>query len=129
MSIFKKGSKAYSIFHQKCPRCHESDLFSSRLSSMKGVFQMPEKCSNCQQDFIIEPGFYWGSMYVAYALSSGIMLSGFAILFFLFNLELKLSFGIVLAITLLLYGWIFRISRSVWINMYVHYKAPASVKH
>lgn len=85
---------------------------------------MPERCPNCNQDFVIEPGFYWGSMYVAYAISSGIMLSGFALLFFLFDLELKLAFGIVLGVALLLYGWIFRISRSIWINMYVHYKAP-----
>ncbi len=125
MSLFKKGNKAYSIFHQKCPRCHEADLFTNKLSSMKGVFSMPERCPRCNQDFVIEPGFYWGSMYVAYALSSGIMLSGFAVLFFLFDLELKLAFGIVLVIVLLLYGFIFRLSRSIWINMYVHYKAPA----
>ncbi len=128
MSLFSKGTKGYSITQNKCPRCQEGDLYPTRTFSFRKMFTMNDHCPQCGQDFMIEPGFYWGSMYVAYMLSSGLMLSGFALVYFLTGWGIMESFLVVLALAVLLYGAIFRTSRAIWINFYVHYKKPEADK-
>ncbi len=119
--MFEKGQKLYSVTQFKCPKCHEGDLYPTKLFSFSKTFVMHDRCPACNQPYIIEPGFYWGAMYIAYMLSSGIILGGFAVFFFIFNLSILQSFFTVLVIVFLLYGFIFRMARSIWINLYVHY--------
>jgi uncharacterized protein (DUF983 family) len=119
--MFKKGTKLFAIFNYKCPRCHEGELFETSVWNLKGMFSMYNNCQVCGQKYILEPGFYWGAMYVAYMLSAGIMLGITVLGIFLFNLGIKESFGIALIVLIPLYGVIFRTARSVWINLYVHY--------
>lgn len=119
--FLEKGSKSYSILNYKCPRCHEGDLFKTPMYSFKKTFEMHEKCPVCEQKYILEPGFYWGSMYVAYALSGGWMLSAFGVCFFLLGIPSLVSVGIAAVGVFALYIWIFRTSRSIWINIFVSY--------
>jgi uncharacterized protein (DUF983 family) len=119
--MFQKGQKLYSITQFKCPKCHSGDLYPTKLLSFSKTFVMLERCPACRQQYVIEPGFYWGAMYIAYMLSSGIILGGFGLLFFVFGFSILQSFFTVLVILFLLYGLIFRMARSIWINLYVHY--------
>lgn len=120
--MFKKGQKIYSVVNFKCPNCHEGDLYPTTLGSFSKTFTMYEYCPSCGQPYVIEPGFYWGAMYIAYMLSSGIMLVGFGVLFLGFGVEIIPSFLILLVLLAVLYGLIFRLARAIWINIYVHYK-------
>ena len=55
----KKGTKLYSILKLKCPRCQIGDLFiKPGLFVFSRIFEMPNKCSCCKQNFKLEPGFY-----------------------------------------------------------------------
>jgi len=108
-----------SIINHKCPRCREGDLFLNKALSFRKPFKMPANCPNCNQSFVLEPGFFWGAMYVDYALSSMVMLSGFAVVFFVFHKGIFFSFGVALALCMLLYIFIFRLGRSMWIHMFV----------
>lgn len=129
MSKFlEKGSKSYSIINYKCPRCHEGDLYLTPTLPFKQPFKMHEKCAVCGQKYELEPGFYWGSMYVSYALSGGWMLGAFAVCFFLFGIHPLVSVGIAAVGVFVLYVWIFRTSRSIWINLHVSYKPNAAKK-
>lgn len=119
--MFKKGSKVYSIVNFKCPKCHVGDLYPTTLTSFSKIFTMYDTCPACGQKYVLEPGFFWGAMYIAYMLSSGILLVGFALLFFVFNIAIMTAFWILLAVLALLYGLIFRLARAIWINIYVHY--------
>ena len=83
--MFGKGSKLYSIRKHKCPKCHEGDLYKTPLSSLQGIYNMHEECTHCGQKFTLEPGFYWGAMYIGYALSCGYMLSLMITLVFFFD--------------------------------------------
>ena len=123
--VMKKGTKLYSISQFKCPKCHNGDLYPTRLSSLQKIFSMNKRCDHCGQDFEIEPGFYWGSMYIAYGLSSGFMLVGFALIFFFFDTTIIQTFFIVGGILAIFYGLIFRLARAIWINIYVHYDPKA----
>ncbi len=121
MAIGKKGTKAYSITGFKCPTCHEGDLFKTNILDMKAPFDMKDNCEHCGQRYMIEPGFYWGAMYIAYGLSSGLMLTGSAIGLIFLGWSVNQTFAVLIALLLVLYVLIFRLARSIWINIYVHY--------
>ena len=123
--MIRRGNKLYSILYFKCPKCHRGDLYPTSLTSFRKTFTMNDRCTHCEQAFELEPGFYWGSMYVAYALSSGFLLLGFAFIFFFFQTSIITTFFIVFAILALLYGLVFRLARAIWINIYVHYDPKA----
>ncbi|MEL6718022.1 MAG: DUF983 domain-containing protein, partial [Bacteroidota bacterium] len=68
MGIFKKGTKPYSLFKLKCPRCHEADLFETGSFSFQKPFEMHERCPNCNFNNFPEPGFYYGAMFMSYII-------------------------------------------------------------
>jgi hypothetical protein len=126
--FFSPGSKLYSIFGFKCPKCHIGNQYLGPAYQPKTAFEMNKNCNHCGQRFMLEPGFYWGAMYIAYALASGFLLSSFGLLFFLFQLNWKLAFTLSVVFVLFLYVLIFRLARSLWINIYVNYDPPLSEK-
>lgn len=122
--MFKKGTKLYSIFKAKCPRCHEGDFFKHGVSyHPTKISKLHEQCSNCGLKYMLEPSFYYGAMYINYGITVALCVVGFVI----FNLFLDLSFiktfiGIILSL-LVLAPLNIRLSRILWINMFVNYKS------
>ncbi len=126
MSIFSKGRKAYSIFFFKCPHCHEGRLFiNPNPYALRQLYEMPEACEECGQDFQLEPGFYWGGMYISYVIAAFILFGTFAILLFGLGVEFRMAEIITVVIVLVLWPVLFRLSRSIWINVFVHYQGKA----
>jgi uncharacterized protein (DUF983 family) len=117
-----KGTKIYSVFGNKCPRCQEGDFFiTNNPYNLKKFDKMHESCSVCAEKFDKEPGFYQGAMYVNYALSVAAGVGWFIIIYLLFGFDpliFVISFSIVL---LLLLPLMFRIGRLLWINFFVKY--------
>jgi len=121
-------SKLKSIFTFKCPRCHEGNMFPA------GTFYSPTKfsnmnkyCSCCGQDFEPEPGYYYGAMYVSFAISTAIFLGVLFVLYFLVEeITFMMVLTAVLVITIGLLPLTFRLSRALWINIFVHYEGPCS---
>lgn len=108
----------------KCPACLKGDLFVTKNPyRLKGLYDMPEYCSCCGEKFTPEPGFYFGAMYVSYGITVGmavaIMVSNnvFNWDLSIFNKVLLIGASIFFSIPIL-----FRISRSIWINIFVSYK-------
>jgi|TARA_B110000285_G_C14936605_1_gene519925 hypothetical protein len=124
--MFKKGNKIYSIFKMKCPKCHETDLFINKNPfKLDGFFGMPKQCSVCHQKFELEPGFYYGSMYVSYGVTIAYLVSVFVamtVLYPTFSLELYLGVGI--STMILLTPYFFKICRAIWINFFVGFDPP-----
>ena len=124
--MFGKGSKLYSMFGMKCPKFHETDLFVNKNPfQIKGFFDMPNECPVCHQKFLIEPGFYYGSMYVSYAFCVAYMVAvfvAFSVLYPSFSLELYLIVGIGSMVALTPY--IFKLCRAIWINFFVDFDPP-----
>lgn len=123
--MFGKGSKLYSISRFKCPHCHEGNLYKTPLSSMQGIYNMHENCPSCGQRFQMEPGFYWGAMYIGYGLSSGYMLTAMMVCLFVFGLTVNQSFAVAIIGGIIIVPIIARLARSIWINIYVKYNANA----
>lgn len=129
--MVKKGSKLYSIFKLKCPRCHEGELFDERNPYiLNKLYSMPRRCEKCDQRFELEPGFYFGGMYVSYALSIAWLVAVFVAMLVLypsFNVNEYLLIG--LGSLILLGPLIFKLSRAVYINFFVNYDPEALRKN
>ena len=117
----KKGSKLYSIFKYKCPRCHEGDLFESSAYDLKNFQKMPKHCSNCGLRYMAEPSFFDGAMYVSYAMQVAMIITVFVALNILGLAELWLIITLSISISLLMVPITFRLSRSAYINIFVKY--------
>jgi hypothetical protein len=112
----------YSVSKNKCPRCHGSDVFISKNPfNLKTFDKMHEKCSSCGLLYEKEPGFFYGAMYVSYA----IMVAWFVFTwgvneFFIgvgaFPYLTFLGLSIILLMTPT-----FRISRLLWMNFFTRF--------
>lgn len=123
--MFGKGSKIYSIFKMKCPRCHEGEFFKTKNAyNLKHMAEMYDRCPVCNQNYEPEPNFYYGSMYVSYGYTVAIFVAVFIIVKVFLGQSLWTAL-IALGIILLLVGpYLFRLARITWLNMFVKYKKP-----
>jgi uncharacterized protein (DUF983 family) len=122
--LMKKGTKLYSILKLKCPRCQTGNLFyNNKLFAFTKILEMPEKCSHCHQDFIIEPGFYSAALWISFPM---IMILFIPIILLGLSLDdlhnfFMLLYPIIIVIFFLLQIPIMRISRAILLNMTVDY--------
>lgn len=125
-----KGKKIYSIFFNKCPRCHNAPFFKyNNPYKIPGFSEMPKRCPSCNQNFEPEVGFYYGSMYVSYAFNVAMGVGIFFLTWLLFpNTEAWMYVVIIVLMLFLLMPLTYRISRLVWINFFVHYLPDAEKK-
>ncbi len=128
MKIIKKESKLYSIFFNKCPRCHEGDfMVEKNIFKLHKAFKMHENCSECGFKYMMEPSFFYGAMYVNYGLTVGLAIVVFIISTLVFKLNLLQNFIPIVVLLILTAPITIRLSRIIWINFFVSYE-PNSVK-
>jgi uncharacterized protein (DUF983 family) len=110
--------------HLRCPRCHEGKLFlNPNPYNLRDITMMYDTCPVCGQDYVIEPGFYFGAAYISYAINMALLISAFVVMFFMLHLDGPyLYFGLA-GVVMALSPVIFRFSRSAWINIFVSYQA------
>jgi uncharacterized protein (DUF983 family) len=117
------------LFTCKCPRCREGDMFiSTNPWKLKTTMKMHQDCPVCGQPFNLEPGFYYGSSYVSYALS--ITFSFFTLLMWWLTIGFSttdnrfffwMAFNIIMLI--LIQPYLMRVARTGWLAFFVHYDA------
>lgn len=120
--MFGKGSKLYSIFKNKCPRCHEGEFFKHPVSlNFKKITKLHDNCSHCDLKYMMEPSFFFGAMYVNYGLSVALFVGIFIIAKVFIGLTILQSFISIVIVSLLLTPITLRLSRIIWINIFVGY--------
>lgn len=125
----KKGSKIYSISKGKCPRCHEGDFFESSFTfHPKKITQLHKNCSSCGLKYMLEPSFFYGAMYVNYGLTTALSIAVFVIAKLFLGLSLLQTFIAIIVALFLLLPLVLRLSRILWINMFVHYEDQTKSK-
>ncbi len=75
---------------------------------------------------MMEPSFFYGALYVNYALTVGIGIFAFVISMLVFELSLNVSFGVIIGVLILLTPLTIRLSRLIWINIFVKYRKNSS---
>ncbi|WP_194774497.1 DUF983 domain-containing protein [Pararhodonellum marinum] len=76
---------AKAIIQAKCPKCRKGDLFSVPVYSYSKLTQIQSKCPVCQKELVPEPDFYYGAMFISYALSVALFINVMIVLNFFFN--------------------------------------------
>ncbi|MBP2831665.1 DUF983 domain-containing protein [Aquimarina sp. U1-2] len=125
---FLKGTKIYSILTGSCPVCHNESMYQVANPYKIGeTLKMNERCSHCNTKYKIEPSFFYGAMYVSYAVGIAFAVAAFVIT----NLVLKqglLHTFIAIVLTLVVFlPVILRLSRNIWINIFMNYSKEKSL--
>ena len=85
------------------------------------LFEMHEKCSHCATKYKIEPSFFYGSMYISYAVGIAFAVAAFVMSYLIFKSSLTVAFISIVAAMFVFYPIIIRISRNIWINLFMSY--------
>ncbi|MGB3548809.1 MAG: DUF983 domain-containing protein [Saprospiraceae bacterium] len=109
------------MFALRCPRCRQGRLFPTASYSASRPFEMHDKCPLCGQDYVIEPGFYYGAMFISYIFTALFCIFFMAVVHWWIGISTNWSFVMLLAILGINFIYIFRLARSLWIHVNVKY--------
>lgn len=127
--MIRKGMKLYSILFGACPKCHQESMFVNKNPyAISETLKMYEHCSHCNTKYQMEPSFFYGSMYVSYAVGIAFAVAAFVISYLILESSLITAF---IAIVINLIGFapvITRLSRNIWINLFMSYDKDLAKK-
>ncbi|MGB1231779.1 MAG: DUF983 domain-containing protein [Winogradskyella sp.] len=120
--MIRKGMKLYSILFGACPKCHQESMYVNKNPFvLSETLKMHNNCSHCKTKYQIEPSFFYGSMYVSYGLGVAFSVAAFVISYLIFKSSVMVAF-IAIVITLVVFMTIImRLSRNIWINLFMSY--------
>jgi uncharacterized protein (DUF983 family) len=120
--MLKKGSKLNSILTGSCPRCQNESMYLDKNPlHFSKILKMHENCSHCGLKYQIEPSFFYGAMYVSYGLNVALGVAAFVISYLIFKSNLKIAFITIIASNVVLFPYVLRWSRNIYINLFVNY--------
>jgi uncharacterized protein (DUF983 family) len=120
--MLKKGSKLNSILTGSCPRCQNESMYLDKNPlHFSKMLKMNEKCSHCGLKYQIEPSFFYGAMYVSYGLNVALGVAAFVISYLIFNSSIKTAFIAIIISNVVLFPFVLRWSRNIYINMFVSF--------
>lgn len=119
--MLKKGNKLNSILTGSCPRCQRESMYvDPNPLHLQNVLKMKDHCGHCGLKYMIEPSFFYGAMYVSYGVNVAIAILVFVATFFM-GLPPLSSFLAIVIVLLLLFPFVLRLSRNIYINIFVSY--------
>ncbi|WP_192348057.1 DUF983 domain-containing protein [Algoriphagus sp. Y33] len=84
---------------------------------------MNKNCSHCGQSFEPEPGYYFGAMFISYAINTALFIAAWVALSVIYpDYSLKLLLSLLGLTVLIFLPFIYRVSRSIWISIFVPYR-------
>lgn len=122
-----KPNYFWSILTMKCPRCRRGPLFTNHSAyNFKHTFSMHDKCEVCRQQFDMEPGFWYGTGYVSYALAVALSVTTFVAWWVLIGVSFNDNrifwwLGTNSLLLVVLQPWLMRLSRTVYLYFFVSY--------
>lgn len=120
--MLKKGLKINSILTGSCPKCQEESMYvNNNMYNPNYTIKMNETCSHCGTRYKIEPSFFYGAMYVSYAVGVAFGVAAFIVFYFILKTELKTAFIGICGTLLAFMPIIMRLSRNIWINFFISY--------
>jgi uncharacterized protein (DUF983 family) len=85
-----------------------------------------ENCDCCGLKYSKEPGFYYGAMYVAYALGVALFVTLWTSFnLFITNVSVGFQIFVIVTATVLLSPYIYALSKIIWANMFITYDEDA----
>ncbi len=125
-----KPNYLWSMFSMKCPRCRRGPMFKDgnpfKKLKLSHILNMPENCPVCHKKFEMEPGFWYGTGYVSYALAVAVSATTFVAWLVLIGVSVddnRIFAWLITNIVLLLViqPWLMRLSRVIYLYIFVRY--------
>jgi uncharacterized protein (DUF983 family) len=106
-----------------CPRCRQGKLFHrGNLMNPGSLFKMHAHCPQCEQTFEPEPGFYFGAMFISYGINTALFIAAWVGLTLVYpDYSLTLLLGLLTAVAILGLPLTYRLSRSIWLAIFVRF--------
>lgn len=106
----------------KCPRCRKGNLLVGYPYQLRKFNKVNENCPYCDLNFKIEPSFFYGSMYVSYALGVAISIAVY-LLMLLTEMAggVLRNFLIIVFVLVVLMPYINALSKVIWANFFFKY--------
>lgn len=112
-------NKVVGVVKGKCPNCKKGNIFETKGNIF--LFRMPKmnkRCNECGFKFEKETGFFFGAMFVSYALAVAEMIASLIIFWLLLDLSPLNVFFIVSLVAFIGSTFNFRLSRAIWIYLF-----------
>jgi len=92
-------SKVIDALNCKCPNCEKGKIFMNGGNILLfNIPKMNDRCLECDYKFEREPGFFFGAMFVSYALAAAQMIISLVVFWYFIDLS-PLGFSIRFAFT------------------------------
>jgi len=119
----KMKNNILNLFSNKCPNCSKGTIFKNGLLNLGfGFPQMHKNCPNCNFKFEKEPGFFFGAMFVNYALGCAEALIIYFIATPFFDKTFDLRIFPIIGVTILILSiFNIKLSRLIWIYIFKNY--------
>lgn len=104
----------------KCPVCQQGNMYeNSNPYLLSKTIAVKENCSHCNFRFRLEPSFFFGAMYVSYALGVAVAIAAFIISYLIFGMHRLYIMLSISAVLLVLMPLIMRLSRNIWLGIFI----------
>ncbi len=115
----KKDSLSFAIINAKCPQCRTGDMFKHKWWKVSKFTQFYQNCTVCNLRFEREPGFFYGAMFVSYAMIVAMVATVWVILYFIFrNPAFKIYITVIIVLNIVLLPLFFRYSRVLYLHAF-----------
>lgn len=118
MSGVRKPALRHAL-RLRCPLCGGAPIF-------RGWIRLHERCNSCGWVFAREPGYFLGSIYLNYGLTTMLTAGVWAALHYAAGLDFTLALALAGAFVVLFPLWFLRYARALWIWIDLSFDAPDS---
>ena len=80
-------SKFNAILTEKCPRCREGEVFTHPAYRLGDFLKTHTTCPKCEVKYEVEPGFFWGAMFINYGFNVATLVATSLAIWLLWNPE------------------------------------------
>lgn len=108
-------SAGKALMEGRCPRCRKGKLFYFSPFNYFKFYKMREECSHCELKFEVEPGFFYGAMFLSYMMVVAVFIAEFTLFYLLGYIRSNLIYFAVPFSVVVLLPLIFRGSRLLFL--------------
>jgi len=124
-----KKTRSQAVFNGRCPRCRDGNIFKTSVFTFNNFTKMNPRCPNCNLDYEVEPGFFYGALYISYIFSVGIFAAVTIILFVFFDdPESKVYITTVIVLSIIFYPFNYRFSRIIYLHLFGRVKYDGALR-
>ena len=125
-----KPNYYWSMLTMKCPRCRCGPMFKDKNPykrlKLSHIFDMYDNCPVCNQKYDLEPGFWYGTGYVSYALAVAVSTTTFIAWLVLIGVSTDDNrifwwLGLNAVLLVVIQPWLMRLSRVIYMRFFVRY--------